>query len=1118
LGYAFPQDVVGNKFFEEFIAGFKRSGVDYFTPLQCQMLDELIHNRAFQVTSTDVSCGSGKTSLTVGATIGLFEENDKIIFVNKPGRGESSLTKELKQLVEKFSGPSMMRVSTILNETDAVQLVPESDVIITNCIALGNVLETVVAVHQLMRCSPSKVHIIFDEAHKIFNHESLLKMSEWAVDASCSRPALSHVEAALTQFYNTTKDMESISTVPVFLSAVGDFAASNFQTDKVDEKKLSSSEVVEMCIGKWMQTYVTKLVNSGNNSERNYNCIFKIYREGAIQIAGTDPSGYVLVYEAMMEIALKRLVNGRMLFIVRRQQVDTFSAMLDAKIAESGPFFSYTADRDYWNAIDKDTMKPKYNIVIVREDELDDLEGVNIDGLRAVYLFSLGRTKNLYQKMQGLGRVGRLGQEASYCFVMIDCATKRNGAIEAESSPFLLDAMNSNGTSRPQIINVYGAKALDAPSSNIPTFQPNFQKPTPLQLEKLQKVIKNANLPQVCKFMQYSRKTGKYECPWIEQGKKCAWYHPKPSDFAFKSTALKCCSFNTSYCKKGVFREAKCSCINSMVPIAPVTTSTLAWTAANPIPSSVLSLSQFPKLGEEQQKASSTLPKAVPILSAKVEEPPCNPRMKMPVCRFAVMDMYKCKARRQGKLCQFRHPEEAEDKVTDEEYLETLELSIENLNKNRTKYGQKPLVFSKDLYHKYNYPGRHKSNLVKPIVKQVLKTAPVKTLASVLNESVRTESDPAVSSHLFCALKNAFVKKEVESVEVASAVTSEVKCNSVIAPNFNEVDAESVDEKCDFTEVVVRKRSSSVIVDKSVHQPSKKVNYFDLLTVEEDDNSSDDEKLNADEVSDDVEVKDEVHAEELQQQEPEMSPAVSDLLNEYESNAYKLLESKICGVDLVDHLQFSPTACDTTAAALTTALLADQVAASFNYKLFSDDNYGLVLKHLLKSPTSVTDRVKAQADMLEAVELYCAGQNFIKVAIKSGEKYIIDVLFRLMYAYELVDEEGFFAWHEKCDFAGMSREDVKLKAVSQTTEFFGWLLQDDECEQSTHYDDKYVAPPTIVEEPLEEEPKAEEGLSKAERKALKQQRRQEKLASRGDCGNSKLSQIASGSSVLMMSQ
>jgi hypothetical protein len=1197
LGYTFPSHVAGNKFFQEFIAGFKASGVECFTELQCSMLDELIHSRAFQVTSPDVSCGSGKTSLTVAATIGLFQEHDKIIFVNKPGRGESSLTKELKQLVEKFSGgPTAMRVSTVLNDVEAVDDVPQSDVIITNCIALGSVLLAVAQdseqqqQHLAASGAAQKVFLIFDEAHKIFNHDGLTKMAAWTLEQERSRgsgsgsgeeavarPALAYVCSALTGLHPSSTHF---TTIPVFLSAVGDFSTSKLQKKEGAERPLSSSEVVEMCIGQWLKTPVTKLVNSGNNSERNYNTIFKIHREGAIQIGGVDAYGYAMVYEAMFKIAFNRLIKGRMLFIVRRQQVETFSSLLDEKIKESGSFFSYTADRDYWNATNEDTYQPLYNIVIVREDELDDLEGVNIEGLRAVYLFSLGRTKNLYQKMQGLGRVGRLGQEASYCFVMIDCATKKNGAIEAESSPFLVEALSSNGTCRPHVIEVKGAKALDVPS-NIPTYHPSLEPPTPLQLQKLQRMMQTANRPQVCKFMRYSPQSRCYECPSLQKGYRCAWYHPRPADFAPQSTSLRCCTLNTTYCKKGVFREAPCRCMRSLVPIAPLAPGAAAWTAGHPAPASVLSAS-FPKLGDSPTvlplvPTASATATATAVVTAEAVLSKRNPRLDRPVCRFAAMDMYKCKTRRQGQLCFFRHPEEAEDCVTDEEYLEALQLSIANLNKTKAKYGQKPLVFSRDLYTKYNYPGRFKSCLAKPqgrvkAVHRVCAPAPpvpepVQSLAEVLASEAAVESFLSTPSPLFTALQSAYAKKSApasprrclllsppskrttdDEAEAASQVLS-------APPGGHAAEGGSVDDG--FTDVgsssqgCVRqsKPQGAAAVSCSVNKQAKKVNYFQLLSPADDDDEEEEDEMVAllqqqkeqekqkEKEEEEAKAIKEAEEKELMRVEEEKrraeavavlaaaAAAARALSASREAAAKAIVASGLAGSDVVNHLRgqgAEGSATATTAAALASAILADQPASALSYHLFTDEKFGLGLKHLLLLPSTDAAQITAQVDLLEAVEMYCHAQNFIKVDMKSGKKYVIDVLFLLLYALDLVEEEAFFAWHEGGGEEGervAAREEVRLRAVLQTTEFFSWLLQDqgeeeDEEEEGdvvtdygSHYHHHHQQPTLPTSSPQEPEldPEPERELSKAERKALKQLRRQEKVADRGDGAGSKLS-------------
>jgi hypothetical protein len=91
----------------------------------------------------------------------------------------------------------------------------------------------------------------------------------------------------------------------------------------------------------------------------------------------------------------------------------------------------------------------------------------------------------------------------------------------------------------------------------------------------------------------------------------------------------------------------------------------------------------------------------------------------------------------------------------------------------------------------------------------------------------------------------------------------------------------------------------------------------------------------------------------------------------------------------------------------------------------------------------------------------------------------------------------------------------------QSTDFFGWLLQDAEESDCDNEEELSCAnygqtqPDTQPITLVVEEEKQEEHLSKAERKALKQQRRQGRVADRGDDGNSKLAyrQLSSASSM-----
>ncbi len=56
----------------------------------------------------------------------------------------------------------------------------------------------------------------------------------------------------------------------------------------------------------------------------------------------------------------------------------------------------------------------------------------------------------------------------------------------------------------------------------------------------------------------------------------------------------------------------------------------------------------------------------------------------IPVCRFAVMGKMRCKNAREGKRCQYRHPEIAADKVTQEEILQAKEEALRSMNKSKS--------------------------------------------------------------------------------------------------------------------------------------------------------------------------------------------------------------------------------------------------------------------------------------------------------------------------------------------------------------------------------------------------------------------------------------------------
>jgi len=472
----------------------------------------------------------------------------------------------------------------------------------------------------------------------------------------------------------------------VFLSAGGEFKPDDFCTP--------SSKVINTLMSSWFGVGVNTLLSQGVNEESIRSTkVFRIHREGAIQIGGMSAEGYPMVYEAMMAISLKWLINGRLLFIVRRQQVEAFSAMLDQRLNESrSSYFSYTSDKKHWNDMDEHGT-PLFNIIIVREDELDELEGINITDIRAVYLFSLGVKRNALDKLQGIGRVGRLGQGNTYTFIMVDCSGSKRKKIEAETEEVLMNSLSSNSAHKPHVVEVRGAAVLQQKMSDIPVYVPAVNPSARSQesFDRMVHRIADANKIQVCKFIDFDAISKGYVCK-SKYPQYCSWYHPTPTDFV-KYRTLSSCRFNVSYCKAKLF-FLQDSLVQTIVSKSTAATPA-PWFSKDTLPSveskQVSSFEEaFPALGQQPiKKVVVCEPVVVPqipqeivkpiITSAKPKRPPQtiqvapvffvskSTRSKTKVCIFAAVSAATCMYSRRGEPCIFRHPEVPEDEVTPEE-------------------------------------------------------------------------------------------------------------------------------------------------------------------------------------------------------------------------------------------------------------------------------------------------------------------------------------------------------------------------------------------------------------------------------------------------------------------
>lgn len=555
LGYAFPKEIMKGRFFKDFVDAFVKRNVTRFTDLQMEMLDEMLKINHFQVTSPDASCGAGKTSLTVGASIALLQPNDKLVIISNPSKSSSALSKEMVSLVREFSGgkASLGLPRQGVNVSELIC----NDVIIANTLIFEDIIFSLI--DDIKGSDHNRnIKIIFDESHIIFNRKEFDKLVQYLEKPEdCAfRPYLSMIFNALTSLQECS---QRITWQVMFLSAVGDFPTEKgiITEDDWGEKVIEiPDEDKPSLIIEYLNVSVTKLVSAGRNSEKQ-SYIFNITRNGCEHIGGKTARGdWPKVYETMLALAFNWLVEGRLLFVIRRSQLATFCSLLDHRIAQCGRYYMYTHDKNVWNARDR------FNIVIVCDDELSALQGCNLEGLRAVYLFTVGSMHDLFQKMQALGRVGRQGQAATYQFVFFDKSTRINAAREEFGQFTLEQALNSNSEGNITTLKVDHSRVLYETLPGLPVFQPEARPPDEVELADIVETVRRANLPQVCKYLIPGASGSLPVCRKQQEGQKCHWYHPTRADISVigcsdRANTLKAGHFCLSYCNRRFYDEPR---------------------------------------------------------------------------------------------------------------------------------------------------------------------------------------------------------------------------------------------------------------------------------------------------------------------------------------------------------------------------------------------------------------------------------------------------------------------------------------------------------------------------------------------------------------------------------
>ena len=664
FGYPFPKAMTKGPFFQHFIDKFASMGVAEYTKMQCKILDEMIGGNSFQVTGSGVTCGAGKTSLTIGATVGLFQHGDKVIIVNKPWTNEA-LSTEISDLVGEFSG-GRARLGYCGQKSDISQVVRKSDVIIATTREIERIAD--VLINGNVIDESCNVTVVFDEAHTIFNRREYDTFDSYMKgDAQPQKPHMTMVFEALAELFEAQGRNQLRSVKVSILSAVGDVNTAYEEIDdpvyeeidkahkelehghlgssatgsvkktlnklrklnpdidkevtkirnfvslcpycieieqcrlsekhgsdweryyeepkplpklKVMVKEENPSDIIEHAFKIHLNVDVTKII-SEEFERQVHTYIFDIRRRGCEKIGGVtmyydrENQPKPLIYETMLGITFNWLVDGRLLFVIRRAQLGAMTQLLDEKLSEDlknektgetlgvrmCEYYTYTADKKLWNVQDSDG-RPCFNIVIVCDDELDNLQGINFVGVRAVYLFTLGDMWNMPKKLQALGRAGRLGQGVTYQFVMFDKASNKNAEKERLSSQYFRQLMAERETK--QIVTVDSEKILEQSLDGLPDFKPTYKEyffddnASKATAQAIKESVRMANLPQVCKHLKPGPSGKPHMCDRALTH-KCHWYHPTNSDIyemkRDKPILLKPNLFNLSYCSSSLYSE-----------------------------------------------------------------------------------------------------------------------------------------------------------------------------------------------------------------------------------------------------------------------------------------------------------------------------------------------------------------------------------------------------------------------------------------------------------------------------------------------------------------------------------------------------------------------------------
>jgi hypothetical protein len=217
-------------------------------------------------------------------------------------------------------------------------------------------------------------------------------------------------------------------------------------------------------------------------------------------------------------------------------------------IISSDPTITVTSDKDFW-------MDSKYSVVIVREHELKDLEGVEIKGLTGVFLLTIAPEAAVHRSFQSIGRVGRLGQAATRAFVFMDKTNWKQWKREAVSQEHLRKFILENHEAKEIVLK-------DANSSLADIRCPRRLRPvdpSAAVVDEAKRLNGVANKIHVCPFAVFDGVGKPYLCP-VRKRLSNAPPAARRAHMVSRQSILNGLHYKTTGRTPNYYRTAECRC------------------------------------------------------------------------------------------------------------------------------------------------------------------------------------------------------------------------------------------------------------------------------------------------------------------------------------------------------------------------------------------------------------------------------------------------------------------------------------------------------------------------------------------------------------------------------